>query len=181
MTKKFTQQLTDLTTPDIRSVLRWLNNNVEKHVKPTLLASMKHDKALAVIEDKYKPADIEKALDNLASGTLGNKREAAAPTTTTTHTKPHTNGKFASAMQELHTLADELDKCIKNLKNTSGMSGASYIIEVGGNFFVIGASANGACLMDNTIFTTAEAAHKHWPEAILPAPLATAEDLGDLL
>jgi hypothetical protein len=66
--KKFTAELEKLTTPDIRSTLRWLNNNVEKTTKPTELASMKHDKCLKIIEDKYKATDIEKALDALASG-----------------------------------------------------------------------------------------------------------------
>lgn len=86
--KKFTAELEKLTTPDIRSTLRWLNNNTEKTTKPTELASMKHDKCLKIIEDKYKPADIEKALDALASG--GTKKPKTEKTTTTTTTKAKT-------------------------------------------------------------------------------------------
>lgn len=148
--KKFTDQLTALSTPDIRSVLRYLNNNIQKTVNATKLASMKHDLALKNIEDNYTPANIEKALDQLASGTAAKPRTAK----TTPKNKPKTVPPSAAA---------------------------SYIIDVGGNFFVIAAGPNGACTLDDTIFASLEAAHKEWPEAIPPQAIATADDIKDML
>jgi hypothetical protein len=193
--KKFTEELTKLTTPDIRSVLRWLNNEVERHVKPTELASMKHDKCLKIIEDKYKPADIEKALDNISSGNGKTHARKTKPEGTVTVQKETPNSpkqakperKLMEVLKELHDTADKFDGVLNELKRIAGKGGdegASYVVEIKAGdasvFYVIAASGNGACVLEGP-HPSAEAAHKSWPEAILPAPLAKAEDLKDML
>lgn len=176
--KKFTEELKKLSTTDLRSVLRWLNNNVEKLVKPTDLASMKHDKALTVIEDKFKAADIEKALDALSSGTTSSKPKVDKPAPVAKPLKPgKSTPSPATSPRAIEQAITELRRAIA--ENTNPL--ASYVIDIGGNFFVIAVGRNGACTLDDSIFTTADAAHKAWPEAILPGPLAKEDDLKDLL
>lgn len=192
MSKKFTEELTKLNTPDIRSVLRWLNNNAEKLVKPTELASMKHDRALKIIEDKYKPADIEKALDALSSGDKPTRKKAdklapAAKTDTPKADKkapvvsPTIRNKFQKALDKLRAIESELGDGIRALEASDITdSGASYIVDMGGGFVVIAASGNGACIIEGG-FKTLEAAHKEWPEAIPPAAISKPEEVADLL
>lgn len=113
--KKFTAELEKLTTPDIRSTLRWLNNNTEKTTKPTELASMKHDKCLRIIEDKYKPADIEKALDALASG--GTKKpkteKAATKAADTKLPADQTKALIISKLKHIRDLSFEVEEMME--------------------------------------------------------------------
>lgn len=195
--KKFTEELTKLNTPDIRSVLRWLNNNAEKLVKPTELASMKHDRALKIIEDKYKPADIEKALDALSSGDKPTRKKgdkktdspatepAPAPAPKADKkapvVSPTIRNKFQKALDKLRAIESELGEGIRALEASDITdSGASYIVDMGGGFVVIAASGNGACIIEGG-FKTLEAAHKEWPEAIPPAAISKPEEVADLL
>jgi hypothetical protein len=60
--KSLIEELSKMSTVDLRRTLRWLNNQVEHTVKATDLASMKHDKVLHVIEKHYRPSDVERAL-----------------------------------------------------------------------------------------------------------------------
>lgn len=160
MSKKFTELLKALSTPDIRSVLRWLNNNIEKKVKPTELASMKHDRCLVIIEEKYTPANIERALAEYAS-----VRRERTPTT------PPAIGErrsFDSAVKELHQLGDTLDSIVKDLRATTGHAPASYILEMSPtSFAVIAAGSKGATIIEDG-FKTLDDARKGWPEAIAP-------------
>ena len=196
--KKFHEELEGLTTPNIRSVLRWLNNNVEKTTKPVELASMKHDKCLKIIEDKYKPHDIEKALAEYANGktkTDTPKPEKEKPTATkkseeTKHPEtPKEDLSMTERLQKFVTGLQEeletLDTVIKNLKEAAHEpKPASYIVEIsvaGTKFwFVIAASANGACVIDEP-FVSMEKAAAEWPEAILPGPLSKPGGIEDML
>jgi hypothetical protein len=188
MSKKFTEELTKLSTPDIRSVLRFLNNNAGKHVEATKLASMRHDKALAIIEDKYKPVDIEKALTALASGTTSKSRTEKAPNTPAPSPVTGERRSFDTIMGELKSLASSLNECVHDLKtgNHKTDSGASYLVGIKGakgteeQFYIIAAGSKGAGQLDGP-YVTAEAAHKAWPEAMLPGPLAKEDDLGGML
>lgn len=177
--KKYTEQLTKLSTTDIRSVLRYLNNTAEKHVEATKLASMKHDKCLAVIEEKYTPAQIGTALEAFASGDT--KRKPADDTTKKASAEKPERRKLDVVLKDLHDIADHFDKLLREARSVSGMGGASYIIDIGGNWFVIAAGPSGACTLDDAIYTSAEAAHKDWPEAILPGPVTKPDELDDML
>lgn len=189
MSKKFTEELSKLTTPDIRSVLRWLNNNIEKTTKATDVASMKHDKAQKIIEEKYKPADIEKGLNSLTEAKPARGRKTkpdAQPSPSIAVIAPGDKRTIKHMLEDLHATADRLDGIIGEMKKLpAGVEPASFVLEIEVStanklFYIIAASAKGATVIDGP-HKTLEEAHKAWPEAILPGPVAKEEDLKDLL
>jgi hypothetical protein len=173
-TKKYEDELKALNTPDIRSTLRWLNNNVEKHVKATLLASMKHDAAMAAIQKHYSSDAIGKALKAVADGVAARPRAE-----TTANGQPRERRAFDVVMRELHEIAGQLDHVVKDMKQaTHNTPPASYVLPVDPvGVFIIAASAAGATVLDGP-HPTVEEAMKAWPEAIPPTkPEQTIEDL----
>lgn len=184
MSKKHTEDLKALSTPNIRSVLRWLNNNIEKKTKPTELASMKHDKCLSIIEDKYKPADIEKALTALMTDDKPKRHKATPkePETKTDHdvTQPADNNraKLFAEVGKLREVANTLDDIINGLKlGSKTPEAASYLLTIGDKqVYVIAAGARGATVIEGPFETPAKAL-KEWPEAIHEGAPVGLEDM----
>lgn len=196
MAKKFTEELSKLNTPDIRSVLRFLNNAAPKKlVKPTELASMRHDKCLKAIEDKFNTSDIEKALESLkAPGKKAPSKKAdttkAAPAVIDQPTNLTDSVEKALALAQTH-----LEEATRAYSKLPQFEANSYIVDMTDllkaakapftldkPFIVMAAGPMGTCALDGP-FATLEEARKEWPNSTPPSakPAAKATDISDML